>query len=85
MSNFVFEETDSIIGAALFAPYTLPLYPNPLAKIVVEQEFARRVLPVCLMAMGNSIDEEELADVVGGMPTGVQSREEAEVSPSSTQ
>ena len=79
MSNFVFEETDSSVGEAVFAPYNPPMYPNPFAKIVVEQDLATRVVPECLRARGDSTDEEEVVDVVGGMPTGVRNRSETEI------
>ena len=54
---------------------------NPFARIVVEQELARRVVPECLLARGDSIDEEEVVDVFGRVPTGVRGDAETEVWP----
>ena len=42
-----------------------PLYPKPLAEIVVEEEAVTRVVGECLEARGESNDEEEMIDVVG--------------------
>ena len=53
-----------------------PLYSNPLAEKVVEEETVERV--ECLEAAGQSNDEEELTDVVGGGEVGVSSGAEPE-------
>ena len=53
-----------------------PLYPNPLAKVVVEEETVTTV--ECLEARDESNDEEELLDVVGGGEVGVRSGADSE-------
>ena len=53
-----------------------PLYPNPRAVIVVEDETLTRV--ECLEARGESNDQEESIDVVGGGKVGVRSCTESE-------
>ena len=55
-----------------------PLYPNPLAEIVVEEEAVTRVVQECLEASCESIDEEEMIDVVGGGGVGARGGVESE-------
>ena len=73
-----FAETDSSIGEAVSAPFSSPLYPNPLAEVAVEEEAARRVVPECPRARSQSSDEKELVDVVGREPVGLKSGAESE-------
>ena len=55
-----------------------PLYPNPFAEIVVEEEVVRSVVWQCLEARAESNDEEEMIDVVGEGEAGVRSGAELE-------
>ena len=77
MSNFLSEnftypflETDSNIGENASVLYP-PLYPNPVAEIVVEEETMTRV--EFLEARGGSNNEEEVIDVVVEGEVGVRS------------
>ena len=65
-----FAETDSSIGGVASVIHS-PLHPNPLAEIVVEEETLKRV--ECLDGRGESNDEEEVIDVVGGGEVGAGS------------
>ena len=55
-----------------------PLYPNPLAEIVVKEEVVRSVVRECFDARGESKDEEEMINVVGRSETGMRSGAESE-------
>ena len=70
-----FAETDSSIGEVASVVQPL-LYPNIRAEIVVDKERATRV--ECLETRGESNDEDELIDVVGGGAVGVKSGAESE-------
>ena len=61
-----------------FVSYAPPLYPNPLAEIAVEEEAVQRVVPECLEARGESIDWEEMIDVVVGAEGGIRNGAESE-------
>ena len=84
MSRFVpedvtslFAETDSCFGEAVSTPFNSPLCPNPLAGIVVEEEAARRLVPECFPAKGETSDEEEVVDV-GAVPARVRGGAQSE-------
>ena len=71
-----FAETDSSSGEVASVMH-LPLYPNPLAEIVMEKEVARTVVRECLGARGESNEKEEIIDVVGGGEAGMRSGAES--------
>ena len=66
-----FAETDSSIQEAASVVHS-PLYRNPLAEIVVEEEAVNRVVGESLEGRGESNDEKEMIDVVdeGGVGAG---------------
>ena len=76
--NLLFAESDS--GIREVSPVIhLPLYPSLLAEIRVDEGAARGVVRDCLEARGESNDEEEIIDVVGGVEAGARSDVESKV------
>ena len=68
-----FKETDSSVRDAVSAPLNPPLYPNLHFEIVVEEEAVKKIVRECSQARGTSSDEEEVIDVVRGVPIRVRS------------
>ena len=71
-----FAETESSFGEVASIMH-LPLYPNPLTEIVMEEEVARTVVRECLGARGESNEKQEIINVVGGGEAGMRSGAES--------
>ena len=73
-----FAETESSIAEAVSASLNPPLYSDLFSNIVVEEDAATKIAPDCLRAGSESIDEGELVDLVGRVPTRVRSGDDLE-------
>ena len=72
-----FAETNSNVGEAVSALLSLSMYQSPFADFVFGEEAARRVLPEGLRTNGESCDEEQVLDVVRGLPARVRNGTES--------